>query len=99
MECYNEYKAKELLELLYILEEEETPSKDLFDKKVQIRIMAARKLNIGVDDVVKLSKKKKVKEEQRRMRRHYYENRIKLSLDKIQIEVNELNMKINKWKK
>ena len=96
MAHYNEYKANDLLKLLYILEEEEAPSKDLFDKKLEIRIITARKLNVGIDDVVKLTKKKKVKEEQRRMERYYYQNGIKLSLDKIQIELNELNMKINK---
>ena len=35
-------------------------------------------------------------EEQMRMKRHYFENRIKVSIDKIQIQINKLNKKIDK---
>ena len=39
--------------------------------------------------------KKKMDEEQMRMKTHYFENRIKVSIDKIQIQIKKLNEKIN----
>ena len=96
MDEYNKYKVNELLELLEFLEKEERPSTYLFIRKMEIRKKAAKKLKVNVQDVIKLCTKNKIKEEQIRMRRHYYENRMKLSLDKIQIQINKLNEKTDK---
>ena len=65
--CYNQYNAKQLLELLCVLEEDEQPSRELFETKVQIRIITAKKLNVGVNDVIKLSKNKKVERKLRKV--------------------------------
>ena len=96
MDNYNEYKTSELLELLEFLEKEERPSLALFIRKEGIRKITAKKLKVSVEDVIKLCTKKKMDEEQMRMKKHYFENRIKVSIDKIQIQINKLNEKIDK---
>ena len=78
------------------LEKEERPSLALFIRKEEIRKITAKKLKVSVEDVIKLCTKKKMDEEQMRMKRHYFENRIKVSIDKIQIQINKLNEKIDK---
>ena len=96
MDNYNKYKTNELLELLEFLEKEERPSMALFMRKNKIRKITAKKLKVGVEDVIKLCMKKKMDEERIRIRRHYFENRMKVSIDKIQIQINKLNEKIHK---
>ena len=78
------------------LENEERQSLALFIRKEKIRKIAAEKLKVSVEDVTKLCTKKKIDKEQIKMKTHYYENRMKLSLDKIQVEINKLNDKIDK---
>ena len=41
-------EAKKLLELLYMLDEEKESSKKLINKKMQITMTVAKKLDIGV---------------------------------------------------
>ena len=96
MDNYNDYKTNELLQLLEFLGKEERLSVALFIRKEEIRKITAKKLNVSVEDVIKLSTKKKMEEEQKKMKRHYFENKIILSIDKIQIQINELNNKIDK---
>ena len=91
MDKFNEYKTNDLLELLEFLEKEERPSLALFIRKEEIRKIIAKKLKISVEDVIKLSTKKKIEEEQKRMKRHYYQNQIRLSLDKIQKQLQNLD--------
>ena len=84
-------EAKKLLELLYMLDEEKEPSKKLINKKMQITTTVAKKLDIGVTDVIKLSKIRKYKKEQKRRRR----DKMKETVDKIQKTLNEINEKLN----
>ena len=84
MDKFNEYKTNDLLKLLEFLEKEERPLLALFIRKEEIRKITAKKLKISVEDVIKLCTKKKMEQEQKRMKRHYFENQIRLSLDKIQ---------------
>ena len=96
MDNYNEYKTTELLELLEYLEEEDKPTFKLILLKNEIRRIAAKKLKVDVQDVVKLCMKKKKKQEELRMKRHYFETRMRLAVDKLQIRINQVNEKIDK---
>ena len=90
MDCYNQYNAKQLLQLLCVLEEDEQPSRELFETKVQIRIIAAKKLNVGVNDVIKLSKKKKVEQELRKVNEDLRLSKIKHDLHDIRKQLHEI---------
>ena len=97
MDKFNEYKTNDLLELLEFLEKEERLSLALFIRKEEIRKIIAKKLKISVEDAIKLSTKKKIEEEQKRMKKHY-QNQIRLSLDKIQKQLQNLDEKLDNLK-